>query len=138
MKIKFIFLTVFLFLSYAFLSFAGYDYASLVGREVQVLGPYSWERLGVALTKAAADDLIYAYRTQDKDAFTKMLASFNVLRIIPGTKVLVLDADVFKGSAHIVIMSGFYKGMSGWIPVEWLSGDGKQCLSGDKAKKDKM
>lgn len=112
------------------------DYYDLVGKEVTMHGPYSWQRLGVALNERTCDDLVYAYRMRDKTAFMAMLESYEVLRVPKDTKVLVLDAEIFKGRAHVVLTSGIYKGMSGWIPVEWIKGNKSSYLSGYGAQEE--
>lgn len=115
------------------------EYASeSIGSEITMHGPYSWQRLGVALTEKAGDDLIYAYRMRDKTAFMAVLESYDVLRVTKGTKVLVLDTEIIKGRAHVVLTSGFYKGMSGWIPVEWLSGNSPYYFSKEGIEENKI
>jgi hypothetical protein len=133
-----IFTVLFLLFS-CFLSQATFaDYSDLIGREIALHGPYSWQRLGVALNEKMADDLVYAYRMRDKTAFLGMLESYDVLRVTKDTKVLVLDAEVFKGKAHVVLTSGFYKGMSGWVPIEWLKGNDRHYLIGEAAEESKI
>jgi hypothetical protein len=114
------------------------EYQELIGRELTIHGPYSWQRLGVALNEKTADDLIYAYRMRDKTAFMAMLESYDVLRVTKDTKVFVLDAEIFKGRAHVVVTSGFYKGMSGWVPVEWLKGNNPHHLFKESIEKSKI
>jgi len=114
------------------------EYSDLIGRELTIHGPYSWQRLGVALNEKMGDDLIYAYRMRDKTAFIAMLESYDVLRVTKDTKVLVLDAEILKGRAHVVLTSGFYKGMSGWIPVEWLKGNNPHHLFREGIEKSKI
>ncbi|MDD4954636.1 MAG: hypothetical protein PHP17_01155 [Candidatus Omnitrophica bacterium] len=115
------------------------EYASeSIGNEVTLHGPYSWQRLGVALDKKIGDDLIYAYRMRDKTAFMTLLNSYDVLRVTKDTKVIVLDTETLKGRAHVAILTGFYKGMSGWVPVEWLKGNGPYYLSKEGGEESKI
>lgn len=114
------------------------EYSDLIGKEIVMRGPYSWQRLGVALDEKIGDDLIYAYRLRDKTAFMAVLESYDVLRVPKDTKVFVLDTEIFKGRAHVVLTSGFYKGMSGWIPIEWLRGNNKYYLSKEGAEYSKI
>jgi hypothetical protein len=133
-----IFTVLFLLLSCFFSQATFADYPGLVGREISLHGPYSWQRLGVALNEKMADDIIYAYRMRDKTAFLGMLESYDVLRVTKDAKVLVLDAEVFKGKAHVVLTSGLYKGMSGWVPIEWLKGNDQHYLIGEVAEENKI
>ena len=137
MKIA-IFVVFFLIFSYLIpqATFAGYS--CLIGREVTMHGPYSWQRLGVALNEKIGDDLIYAYRMRDKNAFTAILESYDVLRVTKDTRVLVLGEELLKGKAHVVITSGIYKGMSGWVPIEWIKGNSRHYLSKEGIGKNKI
>lgn len=125
-RLTFVMLLTVFFCSLPCQSFA--EYSELIGKELKMQGPYSWQRLGVALNKNKGDDLIYAYRMYDKDAFTALLASYDVLRVPKDTKVFVLDEEILRGRAHVVITTGIYEGMSGWIPVEWLKQDSRQSI----------
>ena len=114
------------------------EYPELIGRELTMHGPYSWQSLGVALSERKGDDLIYAYRMRDKNAFTAILESYDVLRVTKDTRVLVLDEELLKGKAHVVITSGIYKGMSGWVPIEWIKGNNRHYLSREGVGKNKI
>lgn len=113
--------TAFFLMILCFVGSMGFaEYPELTGREMQLNGPFCWERLGVALNEKLCDDLIYTSRKHDKKEFTTILESYDVLRVMKGTKVFVQDVEIFKGMARVTIMTGIYKGMSGWVPLEWL------------------
>jgi hypothetical protein len=111
------------------------DYASLVGRRVEIHGPYCWDTLGVALDSQTCDNLRAALHSQDKKMFITLLNSFGILRITKNTKALVLNVEVLEGRANIVILTGIYRGMSGWIPLEWLLGNEKRPSLKDNIQK---
>ena len=112
--------SLFLFIFYPPV-FAGYE--ELIGKRIEIHGPYGYNMLGVALDKQTCDQLISALSPRNKAIFDTLLQSYQVMRIEGDTKALVLDTEPIEGRAHIIILSGFYKGMSGWIPLEWLSGN---------------
>ena len=114
------------------------EYYESVGRELPMCGPYSWQKLGIALNERTSDDLIYAYRMRDKSAFTAVLESFDVLRVTNNTRVLVLDEELLKGRARVVITNGMYKGMSGWVPIEWIKVSNRSYRYEEEAKKNNI
>jgi len=114
------------------------EYYESVGKELPMGGPYSWQKLGIALNERTSDDLIYAYRMRDKSAFTAVLESFDVLRVTNDTRVLVLDEELLKGRARVVITNGMYKGMSGWVPIEWIKVSNRSYRYEEEAKKNNI
>lgn len=114
------------------------EYTELVGKVAEIHGPNHWQKLGVALNKKRCDDLIYSSRNRDKETFTAVLKSYDVLRVEKNTKVFVQDVELFKNRAHVIIESGMYKGMSGWIPIEWLDGNDTRHLFKDKREDNKI
>lgn len=124
MRIKSLFITflLILFLAFPLATFAGY-YASLVGKRVEIHGPYRWDTLAVAQDKQTCDQLKAALDPRSKEIFVTLLNSFKVVRITKNTKALVLDIEVLEGRAQIIILTGIYRGVSGWVPLEWLRGN---------------
>lgn len=126
MKSKMLFIICFLLLSFTFYPMTFAEYAQLVGKRVEIHGPSCWDTLGVALDKTTCDELRETLNPENKGIFETLLTSYKILRITKNTKALVLDAEIIEGKAHVVILTGIYKGMSGWIPIEWLDGNEKR------------
>lgn len=120
-KVK-ILLMVFIFLFLVCLKGFG-QYADLVGKWVKINGPFGWRILGVALDEDTCDELILMSRHAGRINFDKTLNSFNVLRIKNHTHAVVIEVKLFEGKAKVLLLSGMYKGMSGWVPLEWLDGN---------------
>jgi hypothetical protein len=100
------------------------QYAFIVGKRAQLNGPFGYKHLGVALDKHACDYMILKLQDQDQKKFEDyLLSDHRIMRIENNSPVLVLITEVFEGKAHIVLYSSFYRGMSGWVPVEWLDGN---------------
>jgi hypothetical protein len=123
MKKNIVIYTLLFLLAFSPAAFA--EYVELVGKRVEIHGPYCYDRLGVALDKKTCDSLREALNPRSKVMFDTLLNSFSVLRITKNTKALVLSVEILEGRAKVVILTGIYKGMSGWIPIEWLKGNKK-------------
>jgi hypothetical protein len=98
------------------------DYYRLIGREIQIHGPSNLDTLGVALNKKACERMIKALSLKDEELFSMVIKSDDILRIKKNTRIFVADVYLFEGQAKVVIFNGIYKGMSGYIPIEWLLG----------------
>ena len=122
-SLKAVGLLLVLIFSFSSLGFA--QYAQLVGKRAEVHGPFCWDTLGVALDKESCDLMIRVIRMADKKMFKALLKATEIVRIDKNAKVLVMDTEVFEGRAKVVILSGSegFKGVSGWIPIEWLKGN---------------
>ena len=118
-RFKVLFLVFILSFSFSMSGFS--QYADLVGKWAQISGPWSWRTLGVALDEETCEVLGSIFRYGGRVNFDKILGSFNILRIKNHTSVLILDVKLSESRAKIVILSGMYKGMTGWIPLEWLN-----------------
>jgi len=99
------------------------EYASLVGKRIEISGPKQWLHLGVALDAGTGDQLVLAHQEQDSRFLRVLLVSPDVLRIRNKSKGIVLDVDLFKKRAYVQLCTGVYSGLKGWIPVEWLDGN---------------
>lgn len=102
------------------------QYADLVGKGIKINGPENRSIIGVALNKKTCDELIGALHREDTEHFDKVLESFKVVRIKNHTNAVVLDTKIFENKAKVTILSGMYKSVSGWIPIEWLDGNEKR------------
>jgi hypothetical protein len=65
------------------------------------------------------------YAGDDQDFKDLLLYSYKVMRVSYNAKALVLDTKVFEGKAKVIIITGVYRGMTGWVPIEWLKGNEK-------------
>jgi hypothetical protein len=102
-----------------------------VGKRIEIHGPDCWDILGVGLDEEICDLLIRASQSRDKKMFNQILQSFRVMRIRNNAKALVVDAKILEGKAKVILFTGIYKGMSGWIPIEWLRGNEKRPTLSD-------
>ncbi|MBD3263840.1 MAG: hypothetical protein GF375_01905 [Candidatus Omnitrophica bacterium] len=118
--------------SFSFLlpGFCNYDH--LMGKWVKINGPESLSRLGVAVIPEACDLMNAALVPLDKKDFKEVLKSFSILRIKNHTSAIVVDIELFKNRAKVVLLSGLYKGRSGWIPISWLSGNEERPVMAEK------
>ena len=102
-------------------------YAELLGKWVEVHGPFCWDVLGIALTEESYPWFQEALSWQNKKAFQKVIMnSEDMLYIRKDEKAIVLDMDVIQGKAQVTILTGVHTGISGWIPIEWLQGNQKR------------
>jgi len=125
MKKKIVFIA-FIFLCSSLVGMSSYaKYAELVGKRAEIHGPYCWDTLGVALTQEHFALMRSALETGDKKLFLEVLECYNILRIEKKTKVFVVYTETIARRAQVVILTGIYRGMSGWIPLEWLDGNNK-------------
>jgi hypothetical protein len=110
------------------------EYASLCGKWAELHGPLSYKHIGVSLDEKTCAGVIGMLRAKNHKKFDKLLLkNYQILRVENKTKVLVLMTDVFEGKAKVVIFSGLYHGMSGWVPIEWLdNNDSRPRLSSIK------
>lgn len=124
-SMKTVCLLILLVFSFSQLGFS--QYAQLVGKRVELHGPFCWDTLGVALDEQTCDLMIQVSRMADKKLFKALLKATEIIRVDKNAKVLVLDTEIFEGRAKVVILTGTesFKGMSGWIPIDWLKGNDK-------------
>jgi len=97
-----------------------------MGRWVEIHAPDDWCVLGIALDEEACDSLIEAFQSGNKYRFRAALAASEVLRIDRNEKAIVDDLLILEGKAKVILLTGLYKGTSGWIPIEWLDGNQKR------------
>lgn len=112
-------------------------YSELDGRWIELHGPYCWQTLGVALDEEVCDLLRDASLALDKKKFSDVLAMFRVLRIEKNTKVVVLEMKISEDKAKVLLLTGLYKGQTGWVPLEWLQGNEKRPLLREYEPKSK-
>jgi len=117
-KSKLLLATGILLLCFSFTAFG--QYADLVGKWATIKAPYNWPYIGLTYDEETCDKIISAYYSNDKRYFDNLLTSFDVLVIKNYTNVLVLDVKSFENKAKVTLLSGPYKGVSGWIPIYWL------------------
>ena len=125
-KIKTLLLLVIFVFSFVLSSPA--QYANLVGKWVRINAPNYERYLGVALDEQTCDQLIALLGYGQEREFRRFLKSFKILKVKDKTAALVKDVYVFEGKAKVVLLSGLYRGASGWIPIEWLDGN-KEFIS---------
>jgi len=105
-----------------FLPIAGFSqYYELVGKYIEINGPDDFSEVGVAFSESTCDKLIHAINYKSKRDFDGLLEYFDVARVKNHTSAFVVDAKYFEGKAKVVVLSGLHKGISGWIPIEWLA-----------------
>lgn len=98
-------------------------YDELVGKRVEIHGPFCWASLGVAIEENTGGYIRDLSAADNEETFYYELNSFDVIRIDEDAKALVLDVSMMSGLAKITLLSGIYRGRCGWIPVEWLNGN---------------
>ncbi|MDD3151046.1 MAG: hypothetical protein PHV68_09490 [Candidatus Gastranaerophilales bacterium] len=106
------------------LSFADYD--DLVGKRIEIHGPFCWEKMGVALDEKNHEISKQSLEFCNKRVYRKAIYSDShfadaILGIEKNTKALVVDVSYLEAKAKVIILTGLHKGMSGWIPIEWLN-----------------
>lgn len=102
----------------------GYSqYADLSGKSVEINGPQNARIIGVAIKEDACDELIIMSRHGGWSNFNRALDSVDVIRIKNHVRAVVMEVKLFEGKAKILLVSGVYQGLTGWIPIEWLDGD---------------
>lgn len=99
------------------------EYARLDGKSVQLNGPFGRRIIGVAVDQATCDELALMLRRGGRRNFEAMLDSPDVLRVANHSAALVQDVQLFEGRAKITLLCGLYRGMTGWVPLEWLQGN---------------
>jgi len=97
------------------------QYYELVGKYIEINGPRNCPEVGVAFSESTCDKLIRAIHYKTKGDFDRLLEYFDVARVKNHTSAFVVDAKYFEGKAKVVVLSGLHKGISGWIPIEWLA-----------------
>jgi len=112
-----------LILSFSFCMNSFAQYEELVGKWVKINGPLERRIIGIAFDQNTCDRVSLTLSYGDREDFDNVLDSFNILRIKNHVSALVVDIDLFKGRAKVVILSGRNKGISGWIPLSWLDGN---------------
>jgi len=116
-----ILLLVMISLFFSFSAFA--EYAELAGKWVKINGPDDKPYIGVAVNKADCDVLKSVLEQGNLKDYKEALLGYDVLRVKNQTPALVLETESSEGKAKICLLSGFHSGFSGWVPIEWLSGN---------------
>ena len=96
------------------------QYAPIDGKWVVVNGPASYESLGVCLDEKSLERLLIILQRGDKQDFEQALESFRILRVKNHFHAVVLQENVYEGTARVLILDGLHRGFSGWIPLGWL------------------
>ncbi|MDD3295740.1 MAG: hypothetical protein PHU64_00075 [Candidatus Omnitrophica bacterium] len=106
---------------------AGFSqYVELDGKRIIINGPSKFKNLGVAPDKDVCDALIVAAEYGDKELFEGILNSFDVIRIKNNSSAVVIEEDLFGYKAKVLLVSGLHRGLSGWIPIDWLKNNQNQ------------
>ncbi|UCC94604.1 MAG: hypothetical protein JSW40_07275 [Candidatus Omnitrophota bacterium] len=96
------------------------QYAELVGEWVEIHGPFCWDKLAVARDEETCDLMNYALCINSKTMFLRIWESTDVVGITKNTKAMVLETKPLEYKAKVLILTGINKGITGWIPIEWL------------------
>jgi len=73
----------------------------------------------VALTRSDAKEVISLSVAKDTLGVSKMVLDGRVMLVDSGTKIRVIDTDLFY--TNVRILEGKYYGESGWLPNEFVS-----------------
>ncbi|MFH1771568.1 MAG: hypothetical protein ABH872_02015 [Candidatus Omnitrophota bacterium] len=119
-----------------FVNFMGYcEYADLVGKRVQLNGPFCWDTLGVAFDEHTHDILAQTLSFEDEISYRRVIYkssyAYETLRTKKNTKAIVLDVDYAKRCAKVSLFEGIDRGITGWIPLEWLDGNEERPVMSD-------
>ena len=107
---------------FMFLPIAGFSqYYELVGKYIEINGPDNFSEVGIAFSENTCDKLIQAINFKSEKDFNNLLEYADIARVKNHTSAFVVDAKYFEGKAKVVVLSGLHKGISGWIPIEWLA-----------------
>lgn len=96
------------------------QYADLVGKRIIINGPKELAYLGVAADENTCKKLYAIFCYGSADNFEKSLKGRGVTKIKNRSKAFLVDVNIPEKLARITILEGFYKGLSGWIPITWL------------------
>jgi len=72
----------------------------------------------IAATQKSFDEWTKLRAAKDQEGQIQMIAAGDVFTVKKGTEVTVIDSGMF--SRRIRIKSGPLKGMSGWVPTEYI------------------
>lgn len=116
-------------------SIAGFSqYYDLDGKWVELHGPANFGLLGVAKDEAACERLIAAENYGDGILFAQVLKDYDFFRVRNRASALVLEVKLFENKAKVMVFDGWYKRESGWVPLQWLSGNSRRPLMKDFVK----
>ncbi|MBD3246227.1 MAG: hypothetical protein GF333_04380 [Candidatus Omnitrophica bacterium] len=101
------------------------EYAELVGKRVELHGPFCWDRLGLGRTEQACEWIRTMVDKNGEEFFVNALRTADVLYLNKNEKALVLDLQIFEQRAKVLILTGVHTGVAGWVPLKWL--DGNEC-----------
>lgn len=116
-KLSFVFFVLVFSLLSASLVFAK---AELVGKYQRISGPLNSDYLGIARTEPAYQLIELALGRQE---LKLALHHFDIAVVKNHTPVCVLDIELFANKAKVLVLSGLQAGITGWVPLEWLSGE---------------
>ncbi len=76
------------------------------------------DKVGVATTKAALDELTKASVARDSIGYARVYQEGRAFQVKTNTKILVLE-NTFT-TTKVRILEGEHYGKSGWVPYEWI------------------
>ena len=97
------------------------DIVDLVGKRVQIHGPYYLDYIGMARNEKTCDFLVAAAQSDSARLFEKVFAAYDIMLIENHAPAMVIKIDAQENMAKVYIFSGLYKGTTGWVPLQWLS-----------------
>lgn len=114
------------------------DYCQLIGKQITIHGPFCWDTLGVARNRRTCAFLIDVLDLGDEVTYNAIIHalpySLQIMRTDKNTKAIVTEVELFERRAKVILLEGYYRGMSGWVPLEWLQGNQKRPRLSDEAK----
>jgi hypothetical protein len=111
-----VFSLIFAFISIFSLSVALAN-PELVGKHARLIGPKGLSYIGLARTDQAYRLMEVAL---ERRQFKNIKDNFDIIIIENNSAVCVLDIELFKNKAKVLVLDGLQEGISGWAPLSWL------------------
>ncbi|MCF7887172.1 MAG: hypothetical protein K9L71_02000 [Candidatus Omnitrophica bacterium] len=111
-----VFSLIFAFISTFFLSVVLAN-AELVGKHARLIGPRRLSYIGLARTGQSYRLMELAL---ERKQFENIVDNFDIVIIENNIAVCVLDIELFKNKARVLVLEGLQEGITGWVPLSWL------------------
>ncbi len=93
--------------------------AELVGKYAKISGPARLDYLCVARTNQAYQLLDFALARKNLEV---VFTNFDIVVVKNNTPVYILDIEIFRDRAKVLVLEGLQEGAAGWAPLSWFSG----------------
>jgi len=116
-------ISVFLLTSFIFIlpkASAEY-YTELLEKRVKIHGPSNLDTVSLALEEKMCGYLQETLHPENLYMFKTMLNSYKIVSIRNDSPAIVKNLEILNGRAKVIMLTCPYKGLSGWIPLEWLN-----------------